>query len=200
MVNSAQQLHGVGQVQLEVLRGNDIHSAQSGFGVGAYDNQALVGKGSRGDLGTRGPFHMFFNSSFDSIGIFGAKGYQIATSQRVMLGLCHEIDGNQFRQSGFVGNHAYLGGACDHVDSHITGNKLLCGGNESIARAGDLIYRLDALGSVCQRADSLGAAYSIDFGYTGQRGTLPEWQNRANRLSWAGLRTQCASRLQRKRE
>ena len=108
---------------------------------------------------------MLFDGSFNRIGVFGAEGYQVAACQRIMLGLRHKIDGNQLGQSGFIGNHAYLRRARDHVDSHITGNELLCSGNEGIAGAGDLVYRLDALGSVCQCADSLSAAHGINLGY-----------------------------------
>ena len=81
-----------------------------------------------------------------------------------MLGLRHEVDGDEARIGRLVGHDAHLGRTGDHVDAHIAADELLRSGHERVARAGDLVDRRDLLGAVRERGDGLRAANRVDLG------------------------------------
>ena len=108
---------------------------------------------------------MALDSRLDLVGVFLGEGDEVAGGQGVVFGLGHKVDGNERGICSLISDDAHLGGACDHVDSHIARHDLLRGGDVGVARTGDLGNRLDGLGAVGKRADSLGAADRVDLGH-----------------------------------
>ena len=80
-----------------------------------------------------------------------------------MLGLGHQVCRDHHGLGRGIGQYADLGGASDHVDSHVARDNLLGRGDKGVARTGDFIDTRNGLGTVCQRGHGLGAAHHIDF-------------------------------------
>ena len=159
-------------MQLQMLGRDDVHGLKRLSTVVAHNDKTLVVKRCGGDVGTRGILHMLGNRGLHGVGVLNRERDQVATCQRIMLGLRHKIDGDKSRIGGFVSNDAHLGRTGDHIDSHIARNKLLRSGHERVARTRDLIDRGDLLGAIRKRGHSLSAAHAVDLGDTGKLGSL----------------------------
>ena len=80
-----------------------------------------------------------------------------------MLGLGHQVCRDHHGLGRGIGQHADLGGASDHVDSHVARDNLLGRGDKGVARAGDLVDARNGLGAVRQRGHGLSAAHHINL-------------------------------------
>ena len=87
-----------------------------------------------------------------------------------MLGLGHQVGRDHHRLGRGIGQHTDLGGAGNHVDSHVARDNLLGGGNKGVARAGDLVDARNGLGTVRQRGHGLGAAHHVDLVHAAELG------------------------------
>ena len=154
-------------MQLEVLGGDHVHRLDCGLAVRADGDQAVVVKRRHGDIRARGVLHVALDGCLNLVGVFLGEGDEVAGGQGVVLGLGHKVDGDERGICRFISDDAHLGGACDHVDSHIARHDLLRGSDVGVAGAGNLGNRLDGLGAVGKSADSLGAADRVDLGHAG---------------------------------
>ncbi len=84
-----------------------------------------------------------------------------------MFGLADQIGGEPAWVGALVGDDGDFGRTGDGVDADDAGDHALGGGDEDVARAGDLVnriaqdvavLRLAALGAVCEHGDGLSAA------------------------------------------
>ena len=106
----------------------------------------------------------------DQVGQVGVGRHQVRRRARVVFGLRHQIDRDECRHGGLVGEHEHLGGAGEHVDAHVAHHELLGGGDVRVARTDDLVDARDGVGAIGERGDRLSAADLVDLGDTGLRG------------------------------
>ena len=172
VADGAELLERAVEVQLQVLGGDDVDGLDGLLHGVADDHKALIGQRGGGDLGARGSLHVALDGGFDLVGVALVERDQVAACQRVVLGLGHEVDGHHGGVGGLIGHDAHLGGAGDHIDSHVAGDDLLRSRHERVARTCDLADRLDGLGAVGQRRHGLRAAYRVDLGDAGQAAGL----------------------------
>ena len=85
----------------------------------------------------------------------------------IVLGLGEQVDGDQARIVGGVGQHDDFGRAGDAVDADMAEYLALGLGDVGVAGADDAVDRGDAGGAVGQRGDRLGAADAVDLGDAG---------------------------------
>ena len=103
------------EVQLQVLRRDDVHGLERLRDVAAHHDEPLVGQRRRGDLGARGRFQVSLHGALHLVGVGFVERHQVARRQRIVLGLGHEVDGHERRVGRGIGHHAHLGRARDHV-------------------------------------------------------------------------------------
>ena len=150
-------------MQLQVLGRHGVHRLDGSSHIGGhYDGALVIERGAR-DLGTRGLRHQNIDAGLDLARKLLVAGHQIAGCQRIVLGLGHQVGRDHHGLGRGIGQHADLGRASDHVDSHIARDNLLGRGDKGVARAGDFIDARNGLGTVRQRGHGLGAAHHIDF-------------------------------------
>ena len=135
--------------------------------VGQHDGRLGAGQRRVDTLGVLGTRHAVLEALLHLVGNLGGVGEQHGTGELIVLGLADEVGGQQARVGGFVGDDADFGGAGNRVNAHECGDQRLGGGNEDVARAGDLVnriaqdvavLRLAALGAVCEHGNGLSAA------------------------------------------
>ena len=150
-------------MQLKVLGRHGVHRLDSGSHIGGHHDGALVIERGTRDLGTRGLRHQNIDTRLDLARKLLVAGHQIAGCQRIVLGLSHQVCRDHHGLGRSIGQHADLGRAGDHVDSHIARDNLLGRRNKGVTRAGDFVDARNGLGTVCQRGHGLGAAHHINF-------------------------------------
>ena len=87
-----------------------------------------------------------------------------------MLGLGHQVGRDHHGLGRGIGQHTDLGGASDHIDSHVAGDDLLGRGDKGVARTSDFVDARNGLGTVCQRGHGLGATHHIDLVHAAELG------------------------------
>src|SRR5277367_1736000 len=90
------------------------------------------------------------------------RGYQYGERLGIMLGLRDQLRGNVCRIA-FVAGDDDLGGAGQHVDGAVEGDKLFGGGDIRVSWANYLIYARDGFRPISQRSDGLRAADAIEM-------------------------------------
>ncbi len=85
------------EVQLQVLRRDDVHGLERLRDVAAHHDEPLVGQRRRGDLGARGRFQVSLHGALHLVGVGFVERHQVARRQRIVLGLGHEVDGHERR-------------------------------------------------------------------------------------------------------
>ena len=163
VANAAEQAHRILAMQLKVLGRHGVHGLDGGSHVGGDHDRALVVQRSTRDLGTRGLCHQDVDTRLDLTRKLLVAGHQIAGCQRVVLGLGHQVGRDHHGLGRGVGQHADLGGASDHIDTHVTRDNLFGSGDKGVARAGNLVDARNGLGTVRQCGHGLGAAHHIDL-------------------------------------
>ncbi len=163
VANAAEQAHRILAVQLQVLGRHGVHGLDGGSHIGGHhDGSFVIERGAR-DLGTRGLRHQDVDAGLDLARKLLVASHQIAGRQRIVLGLGHQVCRDHHGFGRGIGQHADLGRAGDHVDSHVARDNLLGSGNKSVTRTGDLVDTRNGLGTVRQRGHGLSAAHHIDF-------------------------------------
>ncbi len=118
-------------------------------------------------LGVLGARHAVLEVLLNLFGDVFAVGDQHGTRKLVMLGLTDQIGREPARVGALVGDDGDFGRARDRVDAHDAGDHALRGGDEDVARSGDLVdriaqdlavLRLGTLGAIGEHGDGLGAA------------------------------------------
>ena len=170
VANAAEQAHRVLAVQLKVLGRHGVHGLDGGSHVGGNHDGALVIERGTRDLGARGLRHQNVDTRLDLARKLLVAGHQVAGSQRIVLGLRHQVGRDHHRLGRSIGQHADLGRAGDHVDAHIARNNLLGRSDKGVARAGNLVDTRNGLGTVRQRGHGLGAAHHIDLVHAAELG------------------------------
>ena len=87
-----------------------------------------------------------------------------------MLGLGHEIGGQESRVGRPVGHDEDFTGPGHHVDIHLAVDQPLGRCHEYVAGTDDLVHLRHRLGAVGQGRHGLGAAHQKDTVYTGDVG------------------------------
>ncbi len=80
-----------------------------------------------------------------------------------MLGLGHQVDGDEGRHRALVGQDEDLAGTREHVDADVTHDELLGGGDVGVAGTDDLVDARYRVGAVRERGHRLGAADTVDL-------------------------------------
>lgn len=138
-----------------MLGRHGVHRLDGGSHVvGHHDDALVIERGAR-DLGTRRLRDQDIDTRLDLARKLLVAGHQIASCQRIVLGLRHQVGRNHHGLGRGVGQHADLGGTGNHIDTHITRDNLLGGGDKGVARAGNFVDARNGLGTVRQRGHGL---------------------------------------------
>ena len=140
-----------------------FEAAERGLDVGAHDDQAVVGERARGDVAARRLGEQQLDRLLDEAGQLGVGGDQVRRGARVVLGLGHQVDGDEGRHGALVGQDEDLAGTGEHVDADVTHDELLGGGHVGVAGADDLVDARYRVGAVRERGDRLSAADAVDL-------------------------------------
>ena len=87
-----------------------------------------------------------------------------------MLGLAHQVRGQEFGIGAFIGHNEDLAWPGDHVDVHHAVELLFRRGHEDVARTHNLVHLGNGLGAVGQGRCRLGAAHQEHPVHTGHIG------------------------------
>ena len=170
VANAAEQAHRILAMQLKVLGRHGVHRLDGGSHVGGHHDSAFVVERGACDLGTRRLRHQNVDTRLDLARKPLVAGHQIAGRQRIVLGLGHQVGRDHHGLGRGVSQHADLGRASDHVDSHVARDNLLGSGDKGVTRAGNLVDTRNGLGTVRQRGHGLGAAHHIDLVHAAELG------------------------------
>ena len=146
-----------------MLGRDEVGGVERGDDVGAHDDDAVVGERARGDLAARRLVEQDREGLLDEVGQLGVGGDEVRRGARVVLGLRHEVDGDERGHGGLVGEDENLAGAGEHVDAHVAHDELLGRGHVGVAGADDLVDARDGVGAVRERGDRLRAADLVDL-------------------------------------
>ena len=136
--------------QLDVLGARcGRRSARSVAEVAHQDDAAIVAPARAGDLGARHRLQLRIDGLRDLLGERRIVGDQHRLRGGIVLGLRQQVGGDPGRIVVPVGDHQDLRRAGDQVDADLAEHAALGGGDIGIARAGDLVDRLDRV--ACRR-------------------------------------------------
>ena len=98
----------------------------------------------------------------------GVVSDQDRLSDRVMLSLGKQVNGDPVRIVPGVGNHQDFRRAGDRINADLTEDQPLRRRHIGVAGADDLVHRSYRLGPISQRGDGLGAADPVNFPHPGK--------------------------------
>ena len=138
------------------------------FDAVCEDDAGLAAAQRRVDaLGVLGARHAVLEALLHLVGDVFAVGDKHGTGELVMFSLADQIGGEPAWVGTLVGDDGDFGRTGDGVDADDAGDHALGGGDEDVARAGDLVHRIaqnlavlrfGALGAVSEHGDGLSAA------------------------------------------
>ena len=137
--------------------------------VGEYEQRAVV-DARRDDVAPLHIRQMAPHGCRHRVEIGGVGGDQDRLRPLVVFGLGEQVHGDPVGVGAAVADHRQLGGAGDHVDSHLAENEFLRHRDIDIAGTGDLVDRRHGCGAVGHGADGLGAADGVQAVHAGERG------------------------------
>ena len=170
VADAAKQAHRILAVQLQVLGRHGVHRLDGSGHVGGHHDGALIVERSTRNLGTRRLRYQNVDTRLDLARKLLVAGHQIAGCQRIVFGLGHQVGRDHHGLGRGIGQHTDLGGAGDHVDTHVARDNLLGRSDKGVARAGDLVDARNGLGAVRQRGHGLSAAHHIDLVHAAELG------------------------------
>ena len=103
-------------------RGERLGHGEHGLPVVAEHGGRLAGEGGLDPVAVGGGRHLPGQQRLDRLPQVGVVGDQQAGGQRVVLGLGDQVDGDQQRVGGGVGQHRHLGRAGEPVDADPAGH------------------------------------------------------------------------------
>ena len=167
------QLARVGDQQLQVLGGERLGHPQHGRPVVAEHDRGLAGEGGLDPVAVGGGRHLLGEQGLDRLPHVGVVGDQQAGGQRVVLGLGDQVDGDQQRVGGGVGEHGDLGRPGEPVGPDPPGHLPLGQGDIEAAGPGHRVDRRDGRGPAGQGGHRLGPAQQPHLVHT-EQGRRPE--------------------------
>ena len=158
----------IGGLHFEVLGGVCVGRVDGLFDAIREDDAGLAATQRRVDaLGMLGTRHAVSKAFLNLVGKLLTVGDEHGTGKLIMLGLTDQIGGEPTRVGALVCDDGDFGRAGDRVDADDAGHHALGGGDEDVARTGDLVdrvaqdlavLRLGSLGAVSEHGDGLRAS------------------------------------------
>ena len=153
-----------------MLGGDAIDDRRAGGEIRHQDDGAVVAPARAGDVGARHGLELALDGARHGVGEGRIVGDQHRLRGGIVLGLRQEVGGDPGRIVLRVGHDQDLRRTGDKVDADLAEDAALGGGDIGVARAGDLVDRLDRLRAVGERRHGLRAADAPDLVGAGDLG------------------------------